>query len=81
MKEMMNENESDVEDHDDLEKREVELEMETRFWEEDEVGRQVRAAPTVSTMELNSFFLPRPDSRLNSFLGISSRAVAVSTSA
>merc|ERR1719319_625749 len=65
---MMNEDDFDVEDHDDLEKREVELELGTKSWVENEVARQERSGPTVSTMELNSFLLPRPDSRLNSFL-------------
>ena len=69
MKEMMmTEDDFDVEDHDDLERREVEVELETRSWVENKVARHERAGPTVSTMELNSFLLPRPDSRLNSFL-------------
>ena len=59
---------TDVEDQDVMERMEVELEHETKSWVENEVARQVRAGPTVSTMELNSFLLPRPDSRLSSFL-------------
>jgi len=67
---MPNEDDFDVEYHDDMEKleAEVELELQTKSWVENEVARQERAGPTVSTMELNSFLLPRPDSRLNSFL-------------
>ena len=65
---MMTEDDFDVEDQDDMEKRELELEQETKTWVENEVEREERSGPTVSTMELNSFLLPRPDSRLNSFL-------------
>ena len=60
--EMPNEDDFDVENHEDMEKleAEVELELGTKSWVENEVRRQERAGPTVSTMELNSFLLPGP---------------------